>query len=196
LIKEHSLKIALAILWALVVLVLLGFGLKLLRDLVLVREGTSSFPSLPTAPTLEERDVAIYFADEDASKLVPETRRARLGAGTSADAEAILTELIKGPQSEGCFSTIPADTRLINAYELDGTLVLDFTHELQTNHPGGSTAELLTAYSIVTTVTENIRGVKRVQLLVEGKEVETLAGHLDLTKPLSPSAKWISGWPR
>ena len=194
--KERSLKIALAALWALVVLVLLGFGVKLLRDIVLAPEETSSFLSLPTVSKPEEQDVAIYFADENATRLVPENRRIRLGAGTSADAEAIISDLIQGPRSAEYFSTIPDGARLINAYVLDSTLVLDFTHELQTNHPGGSTGELLTVYSIVHTMTENIRGIEKVQILVEGKEIETLVGHLDLTRPIPPSAKWTRGRPR
>ena len=110
-------------------------------------------------------------------------------AGAAADAKAIMEELIKGPLSAELYPTIPADTRLLNAYALGDMLVLDFTHELQTNHAGGSTGELLTVYSIVNTITQNIEGIRRIQMLVEGEEIESLAGHLDLTKPLSPNTK-------
>jgi germination protein M len=101
-----------------------------------------------------------------------------------------MAELIRGPQSPGLLPTVPADTRLLNAYEIGDMLVLDFTHELQTNHMGGSTSELLTVYSIVNTMTQNMNGIRKIQMLVEGEEIETLAGHLDLTKPLFPNLKW------
>jgi spore germination protein GerM len=81
---------------------------------------------------------------------------------------------------------------LLGAYQLGDTLVLDFSRELQTNHSGGSAGELLTVYSIVNTLAENIHGISRVQILVEGNEVETLAGHLDLREPLSPNTTWMT----
>ncbi len=193
--KERSLKIALAVLWALVVLLLLGFGLKLLKDFVLAPEQTTSFPSSRTPPRTEKRVIKLYFADEDADALVSEKRSVKLGAGASADATTIVSELMRGPQSAGLFPTIPADTKLLDAYKLGDTLVLDFTRELQSNHPGGSTGELLTVYSIVNTMTENMYGIKRVQILLEGEEIETLTGHMDLTRPLPPDTKWMTAQP-
>ena len=44
--------------------------------------------------------------------------------------------------------------------------------------------KLLTVYTIVNALTANLPAVKSVQLLVNGKEVDTLAGHIDLRKPL------------
>jgi hypothetical protein len=51
-------------------------------------------------------------------------------------------------------------------------------------HPGGSTNELLTIYTIVDALTLNLPAITAVQLLVDGKEVDTLAGHVDLRRPL------------
>jgi hypothetical protein len=51
-------------------------------------------------------------------------------------------------------------------------------------HPGGSAAELLTVYAIVNAVTANLPAIMRVQILLDGKEVDTLAGHMDLRRPL------------
>ena len=51
-------------------------------------------------------------------------------------------------------------------------------------HPGGSLDELLTVYTIVDALTANLPAVTAVQLLVDGKEVDTLAGHVDLSRPL------------
>jgi len=190
--KQNNFKIALAALWALVVIILVVVGLKLLNELVLVpRRASGPLPTL-SSPRPRPRDINVYFADKDAVRLAPERRFAEVGAGAAADAKAIMEELIKGPLSAELYPTIPADTRLLNAYALGDMLVLDFTHELQTNHAGGSTGELLTVYSIVNTITQNIEGIRRIQMLVEGKEIESLAGHLDLTKPLSPSAKRLA----
>lgn len=184
--KERSTKIALAIVWAVAVVFLVGFGLKLLNDFILLPGRTSPLPLPPVSVDRKEREIKIYFADEEAAKLVPEKRRAKLGAGKAADARTIVAEIIKGPRSDTLLPTVPAGARLLNAYELGDLLVLDFTHEIRTNHMGGSAGELLTVYSIVNTLAANLEGIKRIRMLVEGEEVETLTGHLDLTKPLSP----------
>jgi germination protein M len=150
----------------------------------------ASPPLPPTSIERKEREVKIYFADEDASTLVAESRFVMFGAGIPVDAKTIMAEIIKGPRSDLLLPTVPAGTRLLAAYELGDLLVLDFTHELRTNHVGGSTGELMTVYSIVNTLTENLKSVKRIRMLVEGEEIENLAGHIDLTKPLSPNLKW------
>ena len=33
-----------------------------------------------------------------------------------------------------------------------------------------------------------------VQILVDGREVDTLAGHVDLRRPLERNMKWVTGW--
>jgi germination protein M len=189
---QNSLKIALAALWALVVIILGVVGLKLLNELVLVpRRASGPLPTLSSSRP-RQREIKVYFADKDAVRLAPERRFAEVGAGPAADAKAIMEELIKGPLSAELYPTIPTDTRLLNAYAIGDMIVLDFTHELQTNHAGGSTGELLTVYSIVNTITQNLEGIRRIQMLVEGEEIESLAGHLDLTKPLSPNTERLA----
>lgn len=193
--KERSWKIAFAVGWALAVLFLLGFGLKLFNDFILAPEQPTAYVPPPKPTKASERNTKIYFAEEGASKLAAETRSITLGNGIGPDAASIAIEVLKGPRSQTLYPTIPTDTRLLDAYQLGDTIVLDFSHEIQTNHTGGSTAELFTVYSIVNTMVENLNGITNVFLLVEGEEVETLAGHLDLSKPLFPNAKMMTSAP-
>ena len=190
--KERSLKIAIAFVWALGVLILIGVGFKLLNDYVLAPQESGPLHMPQVSHKKERREVKVFFSDPDASKLVYEKRFAELGAGVASDAVVLVSELIKGPQLEGSFPTIPSETRLLNAYMIGTVLVLDFTQEIQVNHGGGTANEMLTVYSIVNTAVANLNGIERVQILVEGKDVETLAGHLDLSKPLMPNVKWMS----
>jgi germination protein M len=188
--REQSLKIGLAALWGAAVIFLVVFGLKLLNDFILSPQGVSPLTVPRVRVEREEREIDVYFADENATMLVPEKRLAILGDGGPADAGVIVAELIKGPQSDTLLPTVPSGTRLLDAYKVGDLLVLDFTHDIQTNHTGGSTGELLTVYSIVNSLAHNLDGINSVQLLVEGEEMESLAGHLDLKKPLSPNLKW------
>ena len=66
-----------------------------------------------------------------------------------------------------------------------------FSREVVAAHPGGTLNELLTVYTIVNALTENLPAVTAVQVLVDGKEVETLAGHVDLRRPLAKNLAWV-----
>jgi germination protein M len=190
--KGRSLKITLAVLWAVAVVVLAGFALKLLKEFTHPPKKNASAPAPVPLPDMKERAVKLYFMDENAAGLVAEKRSLDIGGEAAVDGAAIISELIKGPESGDHFASIPAGARLLSAYKLGDTLVLDFTRELQTNHPGGSAGELATVYSIVNTMAENLRGINKVQILIEGEETETLAGHIDIRRPLSPDTKWMT----
>jgi hypothetical protein len=60
---------------------------------------------------------------------------------------------------------------------------LDFSSELVAAHPGGSAAEYATIGCIVRTVGENFPELSRVQLLVDGAQVESIAGHVRADQP-------------
>ena len=100
----------------------------------------------------------------------------------------LFEELKTGPQSKELLRTIPEESQLLS-YELEEkVLTLNFSLELRNNHWGGSTGEIMTVYSIVNTYT-SLDEVKSVKILLEGEEVETLVGHLDLTQPLMYNRK-------
>jgi hypothetical protein len=68
---------------------------------------------------------------------------------------------------------------------------VDLSAEARTKHTGGALDELFTIYAIVDAVTVNLPAISRVQILVEGNEVDTLAGHVDLRHPLEKNLKWV-----
>ena len=74
-------------------------------------------------------------------------------------------------------SLIPPGTMLRAFYITErGDAFVDLSPEVSTMHPGGSTNELLTVYAIVNAVTANLSSVERVQILIDGKQADTLAG--------------------
>lgn len=127
----------------------------------------------------ETTTVVLYFAGTE-GYLVPEQREVPKVAGI---ARKTMEELCKGPESEGLLPTMPRGTRLLDINIRDGLCTVDFSKELVENHPGGSSGELVTVYSIVNTLTQ-FPSVEKVVILVEGQRVQTLAGHLDLSIPL------------
>ena len=131
---------------------------------------------------VQEKTVDLYFATEDAMYLVPEQRTIR---GRNLYLEAV-EALIEGPTNPQLTITIPEETKVLNISKKDDTIQIDFSEEIVKNHWGGSAGERLTVYSIVNTLAQ-FKGVNKVKILIEGEEVETLAGHMDLTIPLEPS---------
>lgn len=137
-------------------------------------------------PEENTRLIRLYFASPNADYLKIEARKILREEGMMNEAKAIVNELIKGP-NENLDPTISPESKLRELYFVpeEKCLYLDFNRAFQTNHPGGSVGELLTIYSLVDTLTDNIDGIERVQILVEGEVIETLAGHIDTTKPFS-----------
>lgn len=138
-------------------------------------------------PTEEMVEVNLYFSDSQAMYLVPEKRKI---PQTHSLARQAVIELIKGPESSDFYTTIPEGTQVNEVYIADGIAYIDLSEEIFKNHPGGSSGELMTVYSIVNTLTE-IPPIKSVQILVEGNEMKSLVGHIDISMPLLRDEDWI-----
>ncbi|MDO9534173.1 MAG: GerMN domain-containing protein [Bacillota bacterium] len=134
------------------------------------------------ADTDEEKAV-LYFANNEADKLVKEKRE--IIASKEEMKKAILEELIKGPQDPGLQRTIPEDVKVLGVTVKEGIASADFSQEIRSSHWGGSTGEILTVYSIVNTLGD-LSDVEQVRFLIEGQEIETLLGHMDLSGAVHP----------
>jgi spore germination protein GerM len=133
----------------------------------------------------------LFYVSEDGSSLTSVEREVPFGDTPSAQAKAIVEAQI-APVTEPFVSPIPAGTTLRALFVTpDGEAYLDLSSELMTAHRGGSLTELLTIYSLVNAVTVNLPAIAAVQVLVDGKEVDTLAGHVDLRQPLVKNLSWV-----
>lgn len=138
-------------------------------------------------PIEEMVEVNLYFSDSQAMYLIPEKRKI---SQIPSLARQAVNELIKGPENSDFYRTIPEGTQVNEVYIADDIVYIDLSEEIFKNHPGGSSGELMTVYSIVNTLTE-IPPIKGVQILVEGNEMESLVGHVDISMPLLRDEDWI-----
>jgi len=144
-----------------------------------------SFFLPPEAPA-ETVEVRLFFESVASGKLEAEVRKVARYASLAEQGRKVLEELLAGPEDAGFVSPLPQGTRLLGFYVDDtGCAYADFSREFVRNHPGGTYGELLTVYAVVNTLTVNFPKIKQVKFLVQGTELETLAGHLDLRKPLT-----------
>lgn len=152
----------------------------------------SSTPSepAPVAEQPEEPDgrrinVQLFYVGDDGRTLTGVEREVPYAEGTTNQAHAIVTAQLEEPPPS-LVSAIPPGTALRALFVTDdGQAFVDLSPEVVTAHPGGSTFEQLTVYALVNALTVNLPAVHAVQILVDGREVDTLAGHLDLRGPLT-----------
>ncbi len=141
----------------------------------------------------------LYYVSGDGMRLVGVPRRLARRANPTAQARAILEQQLTDPPAP-LLSPIPPGTALRAIYITgDGDAFVDLTEEIALGHSGGSREELFTVYAIVNALTTNLAAVDAVQILVDGVEVDTLVGHVDLQRPLrqnldlleAPSDDWM-----
>ena len=132
----------------------------------------------------------LFYVSEDGMSLVPVQREVPFGSSVGEQARAIIeAQLSSAPP---LVSAIPSDTKLREIFVTDrGDAFVDLTGDITTKHSGGSLDEILSVYAIVDALTVNLPAIARVQILVDGKQVDTLAGHVDLRHPLAKSMDWV-----
>jgi len=168
-----------------------GGGLERVGDappdsLVVMAEPTMSSEVPRIAATL-------FFASANGIALVPVLQEVALAEGLVPQGRAILTAQLQSPPPP-YQSVIPEGTQLRAFYVTErGDAFVDLSFETSAPHMGGTSAELLAVYAIVNAVTANLATIQRVQLLIDGREADTLAGHVDLRRPLESDMSLVQG---
>jgi len=133
----------------------------------------------------------LFFVAEDGTQLVSVGRDVPFAETPEDQARRILESLAQAPTG-GLGSALPTGTSVRSVFlTAHGEAFADFGPEIVANHAGGSLEESLTVFAIVNALTVNLPNITAVQILVSDKEVDTLAGHLDLRRPLGRSLKWV-----
>ena len=159
---------------------------------------TQSSPPTTTSKPAENQanqrriNVKLYFASNNSTLLQAEDRFVPYHDNLHDQAFEVLKELVKGPSGE-LIPTIPEGTLARDLFiTKDGVAYADFSAALSANHTGGSLSEMNTVFSIVDTLTLNFPEIKRVQILIEDQAVDTLNGHLDLSRPLKQDLSFVA----
>jgi hypothetical protein len=157
------------------------FGLQYLARTPSPDAPAASLP--PPAPTAHIT-ATLFYGARDGMLLQPVRVEVPLAEGAVAQGRQIVRALLQPPPAP-YVSVIPAGTTLKAFYVTSsGDAFVDLSADITAKHPGGTHAELLTVYAIVNTIATNLQGVQRVQLLVDGQEADSVAGHVDVRRPL------------
>jgi hypothetical protein len=153
--------------------------------------GNGDAPASPApSPSGEARrtiSVKLFFNSKEEPGLVMEDRELAFSADLSIQLRSVVEELVKGPQEAELVPTLAPDTKVLDVFvTARGVAYVDLSKEASLGLPGGSSDELRTVYSVVNSITTNFPAIRRVQILVDDHPAVTLAGHVDLSRPLSP----------
>lgn len=123
------------------------------------------------------KTITLYFSNKEGTGLVSEEIIIKQNPNENIE-KTVLKLLMEGPTSDELIGTIPKETTIKDIFVREGVCYIDFSKEFKTKHPGGSTGEMLTIYSIVNSLTE-LPNINKVQFLIEGEKQEEFKGHLE-----------------
>lgn len=134
----------------------------------------------------ERKPFEIYFSDSQERFLAPEKHYIVKEEDPARQSEQIVKALLEGSKS-GHVNTFPSGVTLRDVkVDKDGVAYVNFSAELTKRHPGGSASEMATIYSLTNTLTANVPAVKSVKILVEGKELPSIKGHISTAFAFAP----------
>jgi Sporulation and spore germination len=145
----------------------------------------------PTTTDARKIQATLFYVSDDGTALVPASRDVPYGATPGEQARQILAAEVT-PPSDGHHSAIPVGTTVRAVFlTSQGEAYVDLGGAIATGQTGGSLDEALAVYAIVNAVTVNLPDIAGVQLLINGQQVDTLAGHLDLRHPLGKAMDFV-----
>ena len=148
---------------------------------------------LPLSPD-EKRErwsVQLFFSDSNERFLVPEKRFIPRPKTLNGQAEELVRALMEGSRMN-LVRTLPEGMQLQSVtVDKNGTAHVSFNRKLIDDHPGGTASEMATLYSMANTLALNLQEIKRVKLLIDGREFTTIKGHVDTREPILPDRDLI-----
>jgi germination protein M len=174
------------------VLVILFFQTGVEKKREAVPPDPSADAEIAAVEPAETKTIRLFFLAEEDDLLHGEEREIVSDSSLIFEAKQTVEELLKG-SNNGFISPFPPETKLREIFlTQEGVVCVDLSKEVQDEHLSGATAEISTVYAIVNSLAYNFDPIKKVIILVDGSEMETLKGHVDISRPLVPMYNLIS----
>ena len=134
-------------------------------------------------PELKRVEIVVYRKKKNGEmNLVPE--KVKYAMGKKTPAEAALDALVNtDPVAKTLTNLFPSGTKIRSVTVKGDTARVDFNQAFAAKGQG-SYGEYMMVNAVVCTLTE-IPEIKKVKFLVDGKDIDTISGHMDLTEPLT-----------
>ncbi|HNY48969.1 MAG TPA: GerMN domain-containing protein [Smithella sp.] len=135
--------------------------------------------------------VKMYFSDPQERFLKSEKRFVVKETDQALQAKEIVKALLAGSKND-LVDTFPKGVTVKDVkIEDDGIASVSFSKNLIKSHEGSSASEMATVYSLTNSITQNIPAIKKVKILVEGREISSIKGHISTRKAFAPDWELI-----
>lgn len=139
----------------------------------------------------ERQVVTIYFSDQQELFLKPENRHVIKEDDHASEIKEIVKALLDGSKT-GLVNAFPTGVAVRDVKIADNdTALVNFNKSLINNYQGSSTKEMATIYSLTNSITQNVSGITKVKILVDGKEISSINGHISTRKAFLPDLELI-----
>lgn len=125
-----------------------------------------------------EKNLTLYFASKDGTKLVKEVRTVHYSTNISLE-KLIMEQLVEGPKAAGTLATVPSGTKMISVSVVDGVCYVNLSDSFRNQN--AEVNEEIVLYSIVNSLTD-VPGVTKVQIAVNGSTEGKVRYTYDLAK--------------
>jgi len=150
---------------------------------------------MPEEPVVEGTgDMVDLFFPGDGLQLYAEAREVPAGGELEQRLVRLLQEFAAGPESIDLFPVLTEEISVGWTHVNSANIAyVDLVHTGEASRlPWGSGYEMLSIYSIVNTILLNMPEISAVILLSNGQQRETLAGHIDTSRPLVVNRELIA----
>ncbi|MDE6387664.1 MAG: GerMN domain-containing protein [Lachnospiraceae bacterium] len=113
----------------------------------------------------EKVNLRLYFATEDGTGLVEESRRNVVYSSNISLEKLVVEKLIEGPMSEGAYPVVNPTTKIVSVTTKDGICYVNLSEDFL-SQPYNTSADV-TVYSITNSLVE-LSNVNKVQITVNG----------------------------
>src|SRR5579885_3548281 len=146
-----------------------------------IRSNESASHVAPPAASGALEQVTLYVAYDDPGELRAEQFSIPALSNPQQRAEAILNALLNAYTAKTSPHPLASASEIRSVFLVDpGTAVIDLNSALVDSQVSGILPEELTVCSFIQSLATNVPGLMRVKFLVDGKERDTLAGHVEL----------------
>ncbi|NLM26440.1 MAG: GerMN domain-containing protein [Firmicutes bacterium] len=156
---------------------------NIMQELKDLKEQVALLKQYQSAAEEPLTEIQLYFVKSTPTDflLVPVTRRLPASEATPL---YTLQLLIQGPlPEEDLQRSVPAEAEVLSLSINNSLAIVDFSSELSTKFVGGSQLESHLVNAIVLTLTQ-FPEINQVQILLNGKNVESIGGHVNIEYPL------------
>ena len=148
--------------------------------------GLCLLASSPRTMAQKEKPYSLFFPYKDRAFFGRDVRSLPADGTTTDRIRIVAAAVLDGPSTKLAPAFPPGLVLRQVFVDGTGTVFVDLAFDKNTAGGLGASDERLALWALVNSICFNFPEIKKVKILVGGDEVQTLYGHMDISRPLLP----------